>query len=181
MEPIREQAHSPTPTPRPPSAPQAPAATKAKADLGKRFVAVLLDGLIAGIGAAVFMVGGFRLYGIGLLLGAAYILVRDGLDLDFMDNRSIGKKIMKLRPQRLDGQPMDIETSVRRNWTLALGTAISGLSYLIGGLGGFFVLSALAGLAGLLGLAEAILVLTDNEGRRIGDKMAETKVVEVVN
>lgn len=142
---------------------------------------MLLDSLIAGVGAGVFWIGGFRMYGIGLLLGAAYILVRDGLELDFMDNRSIGKKIMKLRPQRLDGKPMDIETSVRRNWTLALSMAISGLSYLIGGWGGLFFLSALAGLAGLLGLAEAILVLTDNEGRRIGDKMAETKVVEVSN
>ena len=154
-------------------------ATAPKADLGKRFVAILIDSLLAGVGAAIIGVGGFRMYGLGLLLGAGYILVRDGLEFDFMDRRSIGKKVMKLRPKRLDGRPMDLEASVRRNWTLALSTALFGLSYLLGGWGGFFLLSMLAGLAGLLNLAEAVLVVTDDEGRRIGDKMADTKVVVV--
>ena len=34
-------------------------------------------------------------------------------------------------------------------------------------------------LLGLLGLVEAILVIVDEKGRRIGDKVAETIVVEV--
>lgn len=86
---------------------------------------------------------------------------------------------MKLRPVRLDGGAMDMETSVRRNWTLALGSALSGLSYFIGGWGGFFLLTALAGLAGLLALVECILVISDADGRRIGDKQANTQVVVV--
>lgn len=150
-----------------------------KADPVKRFVALLIDGLLVGVGASILGMGGIRMYGLGLLLAAAYILVRDGLAFDFADGRSIGKKLMKLRPVRLDGGRMDLEASVRRNWTLALGTALSGLSYFIGGWGGFFLLTALAGLAGLLALVECVLVLTDTDGRRIGDKMAETQVVVV--
>jgi len=34
-------------------------------------------------------------------------------------------------------------------------------------------------IGGLINLVEAILVVTDAEGRRWGDKMAGTKVVEV--
>jgi uncharacterized RDD family membrane protein YckC len=149
----------------------------AKADLGKRFGALLIDGLLAGVVAWILGMGGIRLYGLGLLLAAAYYLVRDGLEYDFMDRRSIGKKLLKLRPVRLDGGAMDLETSVRRNWPLALGTGVYGLSFLVGGWGGFFLLNALAGLAGLLTLVEAVLVLTDKDGRRLGDKQANTQVI----
>ena len=149
----------------------------AKADLGKRLGALIIDGLIGGVAAWLLGMGGIRMYGLGLLLAGAYYLVRDGLEFDFMDHRSIGKKVLKLRPVRLDGGAMDLEASVRRNWTLALSTLILGLSYLVGGWGGFFLLTGLAGLAGLLSLVEAILVITDKDGRRIGDKMANTQVI----
>lgn len=155
-----------------------PGHSRAKADLGKRFVAALIDGVVAMIAAWILSMGGIRMYGLGLLAAGAYYLLRDGLAFDFMDGRSLGKKVMKLRPRRLDGGPMDLETSVRRNWPLALGTLIIGLSYFIGGWGGFFFLSWLGALAGLLGLVEAVLVVTDPEGRRIGDKYAGTQVVE---
>lgn len=153
-----------------------------KADLGKRFVAVFIDGLIA---AAIGLILGFGgrglLYGVGTLIGVGYILVRDGLALDFMNGRSIGKKIMKLRPVRLDGGTMDINTSIRRNWPLALGNIIWGLAAVMGGLGIYLfagLLAIIAWLGSLLGLVEGILVLTDAEGRRIGDKFADTKVIE---
>lgn len=64
---------------------------------------------------------------IGSLLGFAYILTRDGFSFEFMDGRSLGKKLMKLRPVRDDGGVMDITTSIKRNWTLALGS----LGYLV--------------------------------------------------
>lgn len=159
----------------PSSASSAP--SLAKADLGKRFVAVLIDGIIAGVIAWVFrMIGGWHLYGLGILLGGTYILIRDGLEFDFADRRSVGKKLMKLRPVRIDGGVMDIEASVRRNWPLALGSLIQGISFLLGGFGGLLFLGGLGALAGLLGLVEAVLVLTDDTGRRLGDKFAETHV-----
>lgn len=156
----------------------APSATAAKADLGRRFAAYILDVLVVIALTFVFAFMGTRMGGLGTLIGAAYILSRDGLPLGFANGRSVGKQLMNLRPVRLDGRPMDLETSVRRNWPLALGAVLSGVGALLGGPIGALLGGIIGMIAGLLGLVEAILVLTDAEGRRIGDKFAETKVVD---
>jgi len=153
----------------PGSAVPAPAPTGTKADLTKRFIAALIDGLLAGGVSLIPFIGG--------IVGAAYILVRDGLEIEFMDRRSIGKKLIKLRPVRLDGQPMDVATSVKRNFPLCIG-AIGAIFWIIPVLG--WILAILLGLTGLVvAIIEAVLVLTDPEGRRMGDKFAATKVIEV--
>jgi uncharacterized RDD family membrane protein YckC len=156
---------SPPPDPQVPSLPT----PVAKADLGKRFVAFLIDAVIAGVIATV-------LPGIGGLIGAAYMICRDGLDFDFMKHRSVGKQIMKLNLDSIDGAPIELMTSVRRNWMFGLGYLIPLLLFIpiLGWLAIPFVgLGALA-----LGVIEIVLVLTDAEGRRIGDKMASTRVAE---
>jgi uncharacterized RDD family membrane protein YckC len=141
----------------------------AKADLTKRFLAGLIDGGLAFVVSMVPIIGG--------LVAAAYLLFRDGLELDFMDGRSIGKKVMKLRPVRLDRQPMDMVTSAKRNWMFALG-GITSLLLFIPILGWLLMIPvALAGLA--LGIIEIFLVVTDPQGRRLGDKIAASQVVEV--
>jgi uncharacterized RDD family membrane protein YckC len=86
---------------------------------------------------------------------------------------------MKLRPIRLDGQPMTIETSARRNWMFALGGVAWFLKYIpIFG----WLLLPLVGIAALaLGLYELFRVITDPQGRRLGDTMAGTKVIEVAD
>jgi len=155
---------APPPPPPPPGAP-APSAGGGleKADLVKRFVAALIDGVLSGIVGVVPIVGG--------IVGAAYMLLRDGLELDFMDGRSLGKKVMKLRPVRLDGAPMDMATSVKRNIPFAIGPVIMIIPVL-----GWILGPAIAL---IIGVVESVLVLTDPQGRRIGDKMAETMVIEV--
>lgn len=110
---------------------------------------------------------------VGALAGAAYMLVRDGLEVDFMDRRSLGKKVMKLRPVRLDGQPMDIGASAKRNIPFAIGPVIMIIPIL------GWILGPIVALA--IGIIEIVLVLTDAEGRRLGDKWAETKVIEVAD
>lgn len=146
-------------------------AVAAKADLGKRFVAMLIDGVIGFVIGLVPVIGG--------LVAAAYWLVRDGLEFDFMDGRSVGKKVMKLRPVRLDGGAMDIETSAKRNWMFAIGGVTSLLLFIpiVGWL--LVVPVALIGLG--LGIFEAVKVFVDNEGRRFGDSIAATKVIEVAD
>lgn len=140
-----------------------------KADLGKRFIAAIIDGLLAAGVSFIPVVGG--------IIGGLYVLLRDGLDLKFMDRRSIGKKLIKLRPVRLDGQPMDLATSLKRNLPLAVG-AVGSVFLVIPILG--WIVAIFFGLLGLvIGIIELILVLTDPEGRRMGDKLAGTKVVEV--
>ncbi len=142
-----------------------------KADLAKRFIAVLIDGVLASILNFIPLVGS--------IAGAAYMLLRDGLELDFMDGRSIGKKVMKLRPVTSDGSKMTIEKSIKRNWMFALG-AFNGILLFIPILGWLLILIlSIASL--LIGLVEVFKVLTDAEGRRFGDTMAATKVIETVD
>jgi uncharacterized RDD family membrane protein YckC len=154
-----------------------PAPAAAKTDLTKRFLAYLIDVIPAIIIGVIFglipFIGGPLA---GILVGG-YWLVRDGLDLDFADKRSIGKKVMKLRPVRLDGQPMDINTSVKRNLPLAI-YCVGYLLWVVPVLGHLVSLPIFA-IGGIITLIEAVLVATDAEGRRWGDKMAGTKVVEV--
>ncbi|MBD3378198.1 hypothetical protein GF406_24425 [candidate division KSB1 bacterium] len=139
-----------------------------KADLGKRFIAMLIDVLIAIVVGLIPVVGGF--------IGAAYLLLRDGFDYEFMDRRSVGKKLMKLRPVRMDNQPVDINTSIKRNWMFALGALIQAL-FFIPVLG--WILIPVVGLASLvIGIVEIVLVITNPEGIRWGDKLGSTKVIE---
>ncbi|MEM0961242.1 MAG: RDD family protein [Bacteroidota bacterium] len=153
-----------------------------KADLVKRFLAALIDGLIAGAIAFVFGLFGTLMGGIGTLIGAAYYLVRDGLETPYTDGRSFGKKVIGLRAVRLDGGTVDMETSIKRNWTLAVPSIISGIASVLLGLGPLAILGVLValvgGLAGLLALVEGVLVIIDSDGRRIGDKTGGTQVVE---
>lgn len=144
-------------------------APMAKADLTKRFLAALIDGALAAVVSLIPLLGG--------LIAAAYLLLRDGMELDFMDRRSIGKKVMKLRPVRLDGRPMDLPASARRNWMFALG-GITALLLFIPVLGWLLMIPvAIAGL--ILGVIEIFLVITDPLGRRLGDRTAGSQVVEV--
>lgn len=146
-----------------------PQSTPHKADSGKRLIAAIIDGILAAGVSFIPVIGG--------IIGGLYILLRDGLDIEFMDKRSIGKKLMKLRPVRLDGQPMDPLTSAKRNLPLSVG-AIGTIFWVIPILG--WIVAILFGAVGLvLGIIELIFVLTDPEGRRMGDKLAETKVIEV--
>jgi uncharacterized RDD family membrane protein YckC len=153
----------------PDSTPKEPSATGStgypKADLVKRFLAILIDGII------VALIG--QIHWILALVGAAYYVVRDGLDLDFMDQRSLGKKLMKLRPVTLDGGPMDLMRSVKRNWMWGLG----GLAMIP--ILGWILIPVLALASFVIGIVEIVLVFTDADGRRWGDKIANTQVVEV--
>lgn len=155
-------ATPPTPVP-PPAWPPA----GAKPDLVTRFLAFFIDAVIVSVAGLVPLIGS--------LVGIAYALLRDGLHLEFMDGRSIGKKLMKLKVVRRDGSPMDMAASVRRNWPLALGSLAQGLLVfpVIGWL--LFPIVVIAG--ALLALFEAYRVYSSSDGRRWGDELAGTMVV----
>ena len=162
----------PTAVPPPPPMPSA-----GKADLGKRFIAGLIDAVPAILVGFIFgmipFIGGI----IGGLLAGGWWLVRDGLDLEFADKRSIGKKVMKLRPVRLDGQPMTMEVSIKRNLPLA-AYCVGYLLWIVPILGHIISIPIFL-IGSIVVLVEAVLVGTDAEGRRWGDKLAGTRVIEV--
>lgn len=179
-EPESEEAPAAAEPPAPPAAAPAPppaveagsaagsSSALAKADGGKRIVAALIDFAIAFVMSLV--------PGVGQLLGAGYLLLRDGLELDFMNHRSIGKKVMKLHLESVEGQPLELITSVKRNWVFAIGPLVL-LLFFIPILGWLMLPFALfAAIA--LGITELVLAITDADGRRLGDKWAGTMVVE---
>ena len=143
-----------------------PSTPSSPPDALPRFLAFLIDGVITGLLSNFFFFGG--------VLGADYFVVRDGLTVQFMNRRSIGKHLMNLQVERLDGRPMDVETSLRRNWMWGLGPvgAVVAQVPLFGGL--FSAAVALFALAVLV--YEAYRVLTRDDGRRWGDELAQTQV-----
>jgi len=166
-EPVPPASYTPPPAP----ASVATSGTAAKADTGKRVLAYIIDLAVA------WALGWIIPTFIGPLLGALYLLLRDGFDFDFMKGRSLGKHLMNLRLVRLDGGKVDLSTSASRNWTIALASLAGSLG-VFGGIVtlGLTFLLIIVGI--VLQLAEVVLTLTDAEGRRIGDKLAGTKVVD---
>ena len=135
--------------------------------VGVRVIAAVIDVVVSAVLYFIPLVG--------WLVSAAYWLARDGLDIGFMNHRSIGKQLMKLEPVTVDGAPLDLATSIKRNWVFGIGAVIHVFLWVpILGL----IVAIPLGLAGfVLGLAELFFLLTDGEGRRLGDKMAKTRVI----
>lgn len=148
-----------------------------KADLGRRFVAAVIDGVIAGILSSIIPFVGF-------ILGAAYTLTKDAIVFELLKNndfknKSIGKKLMNLEVALVEGEGqgrskgyVDWMVSVRRNIPLAIGTIIM-IIPVIG-----WIVGAIVG--ALLGIIEIILVFTQPGARRIGDKIGNTQVIDYV-
>jgi len=138
-------------------------------ELGTRLVAALIDGVVA-------FVAGF-VPGVGAFLGAAYLVTRDGLPFGFADGRSIGKKVMQLRPVRLNGRAMDLQTSVTRNWMFGFGGVIALIAFLPLGPFGWLLILPVSAVALALSVYEVYKAITDPQQRRFGDELAGTRVV----
>ena len=137
------------------------------APLDKRLIAALIDFVIGAFLAGVPILGG--------LAAATYWIVRDGLEVEFMNHRSIGKAIMKIRPLRLDGAYTDVEDSIRRNWMFAPAALIPFLFYSV--MGAFLVPPMILLVLVITGV-EIYLINKDPLRQRLGDKVADTVVVE---
>lgn len=142
-------------------------------DRATRFLAALIDGMIASLLSLLF--AGAPL--LGGLLGAGYLVARDGFEAGPLHFRSVGKHVMGLGLIRVDGRPMDLEASVLRNWMFGLG-AVAGILPVLPIIGG--LLAPLVSLAGLVLIVyEVYNVLTNPGGQRWGDKLGATRVVRV--
>jgi uncharacterized RDD family membrane protein YckC len=97
------------------------------ATAGDRFIAALIDGIIAGVCNIVPF--------IGWLVGIAYMLTRDALP--FLNGQSLGKKVMKIRAvEEATGEP------ITNKWDKAIIRTISLYIPIFGIVDAFMVLSA---------------------------------------
>lgn len=152
---------------------------KEKADLGRRVVAGLIDGLIGAVLSAAI-----PFWGIGHLLGGAYILTKDAIMLELLKDpawkgRSVGKRVMRLKVVGPKGSDIDIGLSAKRNWPLALGHLLSFIVVLMPiGTIPWSTWSLIGSVSSVIGIIEIVLMLTDAQGRRLGDRLADTRVIE---
>lgn len=124
-------------------------------DLVKRFLGAFIDGIVAGaIGYVTFLITGSA-FPQWIAIGLVF-LTRDSLPM--LEGQSIGKKVMKTKAVKEDGSSLsgDWVTGATRNILLAIPLA---------------------------GLVECFILLTRSgnpeEGLRLGDDWAKTKVISV--
>lgn len=149
----------------------------------RRLAAALMDAALASVIAlvpAAFTPGiaKARVFGLGLLVGAAYMLLRDAVPYAQWGARSFGKRWIGLRPYRVGGLPVDARTSVRRNATVGVAFALPALMYLGGGYALIPFGEYVVWLCVALVAVETLLVLVDPLARRVGDRLAATRVIE---
>jgi len=125
-----------------------------KADHLPRFVARIIDLLLAAALAQVVAPVGF-------FAGLTYLLIADGV----APGRSLGKMLIGLRVVTADGQPAQLRASILRN----LPWAAVFLLYVIPWIGPLLAAAVVA--------LEGLLVLGNSRGRRFGDELAGTQVL----
>ena len=120
----------------------------AKADVKRRLFAATIDGLIVVSSGLLYWTSDFALY---LATGAAYLMFRDAIR-----GQSVGKFLLGLVVISLENsRPCSLAGSVRRNLLLLLpGTNVVAI------------------------FLEARTVVRDPQGQRLGDRLAQTQVVE---
>jgi uncharacterized RDD family membrane protein YckC len=127
-----------------------------KAQVLNRFIAKVIDLLIVAAASRVVPP-------VGVLAGLAYILLADG----FGGGRSVGKRLIGLQtivPRTRD--PAGFRESIIRNLPCGLAQLAFEIPY-VGWIGWGAVLSL-----------EALLVVGNEQGRRLGDEIAKTQVIE---
>jgi len=139
-----------------------------KAEVFPRILAFMIDSLIAWVPVFIPF--------LGAIFGSLYLLFKDGLmyqitKKDEWKNKSIGKKLINIEIISLDEQVIDLSISAKRNLPLTIGNFIA-IIPVIG-----WVIGPI--LALVLALVELIIFLTDEDGRRLGDKWANTKVIKL--
>lgn len=128
-----------------------------KAEVLNRGIAKLIDLFIVAAADQVIVPVGF-------LAGLAYILIADG----FAGGRSIGKRVIGLQtvlPERRE--PAGFRESIIRNLPFAVAQVAFAVPYV-----GWMVSAAILAF-------EAILIVGNEQGRRLGDEVAGTQVLDV--
>jgi len=130
--------------------------TYPKAQVLNRGIAKLIDLLIVAAAAQMIVPVGF--FG-----GMAYILIADG----FAGGRSIGKRLIGLQTVRPDRrEAAGFRESIIRNLPFAVALFVFAIPYV-----GWLVSIAVIAF-------EAVLIVGNEQGRRLGDEIAGTQVLD---
>jgi hypothetical protein len=134
----------------------------ARADLARRAAAFFVDLLVT---AFVFGLLG----PIGPLLAAAYVAFRDGLEIRPLVGRSLGKAALGLTVVAEGEDHCNARRSLARNWVLAVPCLLGAIPVL------GWIACPILGL--LVLVAESAFILVSPGGKRFGDELARTQVV----
>jgi uncharacterized RDD family membrane protein YckC len=146
------------------SSKRSPAAEAARPDPIKRIAAGLVDGIPSYLIAFIPFIGG--------LISAIYLALRDGLPTGENQTQSLGKRLLGLKTIRQpDGAPCDYLSSLLRNLPFAVPALIM-VHPVRGWILGSFIWGALL-------VIEILLIVVDENGERLGDRLAGTAVVDV--
>jgi hypothetical protein len=127
-----------------------------KADVLNRLIAKFVDAILV-------MAAGKLLSPAGWLAGLAYVLICDG----FSGGRSIGKRLTGLQTVNVRTQDVaGFKESIIRNLPLASAYLLFSVPYI-----GWIV-------AGAITAFEALLIIGNEQGLRVGDEMAHTQVLQ---
>ncbi len=128
-----------------------------KAHVLNRFVAKLIDLIIA-------LAASSLIPNVGMLAGLAYLLIADG----FSGGQSIGKRLIGLQTVVLQTRETSgFKESIVRNLPFAVAYLVVPLPFYVGWL-----------VAGAVVAFEALLVIGNEHGLRLGDEVARTQVLD---
>lgn len=141
-----------------------------KADPVKRIIAFIIDSVVSMIVGFIPLVGG--------IIGALYMLLRDALPIEALEYNSIGKKLLNLSVVNTanPSAKVDYAASAKRNWMFALGPIMLFLIYIP--IIGWIIDILIAIAVFVLVIVEIVKIFSDEKGIRLGDKMADTMVIE---
>lgn len=155
-----------------------------RADNAKRIIAIILDCIFAFLIYIPFMLLGLIPFAgilfslIGMVIYIGYMGLRDALPIADLGGASPGKKIMGIKAVQQDGSNCTYEISFKRNLPFVIPAALSLIPTLIPVIG--VIIGAIFSVVSLVVmLVELYKVMTDEQGKRIGDIIANTMVVEV--
>ncbi len=128
-----------------------------KAQVLNRFIAKLIDLFLAAAAAEV-------IFPVGFLAGLAYLLVADG----FAGGRSIGKRLIGLQTILPDTrESAGFRESIIRNLPFGMAHVAFAVPYI-----GWLAATAIVAF-------EAVLIIGNERGCRLGDELAGTQVLDV--
>jgi len=107
---------------------------------------------------------------IGYFAGLIYLLIADGL----FEGRSVGKKLMGLKVVLENNTECGYKESIFRNFPFAVGFILCGIFGaipLIGWLMSFIIIVVILAF-------ESLVIIGSDNGKRLGDEIANTQVVE---